>query len=435
MCSYYSPRYLLPPHDLIQLAVCAREWNNAAVVVLDAIAETLTEADTHARIAYECPDMIVAVVGIETYGEDMACLDRIKAAYPATVLAVFGYYPTFFAAETLRKSAVDLVLLCEPEMPLSNYLKAVARGEAFADIPGLAYRRDDGAVQVNPEQRLESLDDLPFPDYGLVDGARYEEAFLGGPCGAVLSSRGCPFACTYCTTTYGRRMVMKSPATVVAEMRHLKDAGIRFVRFLDDTFTFDKKRVLALCQALVEAQVPLPWSCLSRVDTLDAEMLAWMKRAGCKRVLIGIESYSQKVLAYLNKRVAPDTINKQLALIRDAGIEVIGFFLIGAPIESEEDFQETLRGALAAPLDFLAVNIMTPYAATPYFEQAADEIEFNLLPYHCAFKDPHIEAVARLRSHQLYRRFYLRPSVVIRKFHYVLRNPLRVIQLLWTFIR
>ena len=112
MCSYYSPRYLLPPHDLIQLAVCAREWNNAAVVVLDAIAETLTEADTHARIECECPDMIVAVVGIETFGDDMACLDRIKAAYPATVLAVFGYYPTFFAAETLRKSAVDLVLLC-----------------------------------------------------------------------------------------------------------------------------------------------------------------------------------------------------------------------------------------------------------------------------------------------------------------------------------
>ena len=435
MCSYYSPEYLLPPHDLMQLATYVREINQVEVAVLDAVAHRYSEAQVIERIARYGPDMIVALTGIRIFGDDMACLERVKAAFPDVPLAILGFYPTCFPEEVLRNSSVDMVLRREPELPLSQYLDALRQGRPVDAIAGLAGRRVDGSLFINKDQRVQSLNAIPFPDPDLVDIARYEEAFLGGPCGAILSARGCRFSCTYCTTTYGRTMVMKSPETVVAEMRYLVQKGARIIRFLDDTFTFDRQRVLDICRLLIEQEQHIPWTCLARVDTVDAEMLDWMRRAGCKRIMVGVESYSANVLNILNKGIDPSTINPQLALIRKAGIEALGFFMVGAPFETEADFQETVRGALASPLNFLIINTVDPYAGTPYFNQFADQIEFSLLPYKCEYKDPEVQRVGRERYRRLYRRFYLRPIIFWRQFFAFLRHPLRSIQLLIMFGR
>lgn len=159
-------------------------------------------------------------------------------------------------------------------------------------------------------------------------------------------------------------------------------SGARCIRFMDDTFTSNRGRVIEICKLLIEKNVNVVWSCLARTDTVDDELLAWMHRAGCRRILVGIESYSVSVLKRLNKRIHPSTINPQLQRIHDAGIQIVGHFLVGAPFETEEDFAETLRGALASPIDLIIVNILTPYAGTPYFDDVRELINFNLLPYN-----------------------------------------------------
>jgi len=434
MCSYYSPEYLLPPHDLLSLATCVREWNGMDVVVLDAIAQKCPETEVIEQIKRIDPLMVVALVGIRIFGDDMACLQRIKDQCTEMYLVVFGYYPTFFPTEILGHSCVDLVLRREPEQPFSRFLTAWQKDEPVDSIPGLAGRRPDGSLFNTPEERLTDLDTLPFPDPSLVEMSRYEEAFMGGPCAALLSIRGCPFACNYCTTTYGRAIAMKSPARVVEEMKYLHDKGVKIIRFLDDIFTVDKERVIAICRLLLKERLQISWTCLSRVDTVDAEMLDWMRRAGCKRIMVGIESYSPSVLNTLNKGIDPKTINSQLETIRRSGIEVLSFFMVGAPFETEEDFMDTVRGVLVAPLNFITVNILEPFAITPYFDQFSDQIEFSLFPFMCRYKNPEIYRIAEDRRRRLYRRFYLRPATLLRLCLTFLRNPRRSLKLLFTFL-
>lgn len=435
MCAYYSPLFLLPPHDLIQLATYIRERNGADVFVVDAIADHLSEEGTLTQIHELKPDVLVSIVGVESFGEDIACLDALKAQFPNIIFFIFGYYPSVFPEEILRGTTMDYILRFEPEEPLASYLGLHDATEDNLCIPGLAGRGQDGTVFINEAQRIADLDALPFPDYTLVNQNHYEEAFLGGPCGAILSARGCPFACSYCTTTYGRTLKMKSPEIVVGEMKHLIASGIRFIRFLDDTFTSSSSRVIEICRMLLDENLHISWSCLSRVDTLDEEMLNWMARAGCKRVLVGIESYSQNVLDFFGKGLDAKNINKQLGAVRKAGIESIGFFIVGAPVETEEDFLITLKEALHAPLDFITVNPMTPYAGTPFFEQVKHNLEFSLLPHKWVYKDPQTAITIEKRKRKLYIRFYLRPTMLWRHFARVMKNPLLGLRILWLLIR
>jgi len=435
MCMGYTPIFFFPPHELLQLATCAREWSQAEVRFLDAIAEKCEEATLHAFLAQENPDTVVSLIGIDSVASDLAIMDRIKAAFPQMTCIVFGFYPTVLSEEILGISRVDFILRGEPEVTLSKYLRTRNSGGDVDTIVGLAGRREDGMLFVNPHERIQDFDKLPFPDYTLLDVRKYEEGMVGGPCGAIFTARGCPFQCNYCTTTYGRKVVQKSPETVLAEAKGLVRAGVRVIRFLDDTFTISKPRVIAICKGMIDQGISVRWACLARVDTLDAEMLSWMKRAGCARILVGVESYSRRVLDYLNKGADPATFNAKLALIRKAGIESVGFILLGAPVETEEDFQETVRNVLASPLDLIGVNRLTPYAGTPLFEKARDDIVFSLVPYECRFKDESISRNAARRERLLYRRFYLRPVMFWRQLYRALRFPLGSMRLLFILLK
>ena len=436
MCTYASPLFLLPPNELLQLAACARAWNGAEVEVLDAIAEARNEPFVHARIRQCAPDVLVALVGVDSIADDMACLDRMKGAFPALPVVVFGYYPTTFPETILQNSRADFILRGEPEAVLSEFLSAVRTQRQPLDmIPALAGRRPDGTIFANAEKRIENLDRLPFPDYALIDIRNYAEALLGGPCGAILSARGCPYQCSYCTPTFGRRLVMRSPEGVVAEMQALIGAGARVIRFLDDTFTCNRKRVMDICRLILERNVRVRWTCLSRLDTFDRETLAWMKRAGCARILLGVESYSEKVLNYLKKGIDPKTVNPQIQLIREAGIESWGFLLLGAPVETEEEFEKTFRGIMDSSLDFISINILTPYQGTSFFEQVESGIDFSLIPYVCRFRDESVARSAAAHERRLFRAFYLRPATVWRRRGLVLRYPHRTLRLAFMMLR
>ncbi len=435
MCTYYSAAFKLAPYELLQLAVCARDWGGAEVHFLDAIAEECGEAGFHEFVAKHRIDIVVALIGVETVSADLACLDRLKSRFPHVTTVVFGYYPTEYSEEVLRKTTVDIILRNEPERSFADYLKARQDSAPLATLDGLASRDAHGAIFVNDYKRIMDLDALPLPDYGMCDVRRYEEWLLGGPCGTILSARGCPFSCTYCTSTYGKRLILKSPEAVVAEVKAMLEQGIRVVRFLDDTFTTDKKRVIAICQAMVKEGAVVPWSCLARIDTLDAAMLDWMKRAGCVRVAVGVESYAKNVLAYLGKQLDPTEFNGRLRLIREAGMECAGTFIVGAPVETEADFEATVRGVLESPLDLIGVNVLAPYGGTPFFERMREELEFNLIPYTCQFKDAALVERGRKRERQLYRRFYLRPQIVWRQLGAVLRFPRQSLRLLLMLFR
>ena len=435
MCSYYSPLFHFPPYDLLQLATCAREWNGAEVCFLDAIAEGCDEEGMHAFLARQRPDIVVALTGIESVSADLGCMDRIKQAFPNITAVVFGHFPTIFPELVLQKTSLDLILRNEPEESFSAYLAARSEGGDATAIPGIAGRDATGRIFVNPERRIADLDRLPFADYSLVNIRKYEEPWLGGPWGALVTARGCPFSCEFCIRTFGQTLVAKKPETVVAEMKSMLRAGIRVIRFVDDTFTLSKGRVIEICQGILRERLSVPWACLANVNTLDGEMLHWMKEAGCVRVLVGIESYSQKILSCLGKKIDPGKTNAALQLIHDAGMEAVGFVIVGAPEETEADFQETLKGVMRAPMDLMIASIFVPYAGTSSFDRFKNDVIFNLIPYEFRFKDESIGRNALKRERRLYWHFYLRPAVLLRHLPRIARFPYHFLRyflmLLW----
>ncbi|HOH28109.1 MAG TPA: radical SAM protein, partial [Candidatus Hydrogenedentes bacterium] len=173
----------------------------------------------------------------------------------------------------------------------------------------------------------------------------------------------------------------------------------------------------------------IEWSCLSRVDNLDVEMLSWMKKAGCVRVIVGVESYAPGVLEMFGKRIAPETINARLRLIREAGMESLGFIIVGGPFESEADFELTRRGVLASPLDLVIVDTLSIYGGSDLTQRFKQDVEFQLLPYISRWKNPEVERVALQREKTLYRQFYFRPRILLRQMYTIFRYPARSFRL------
>jgi len=419
----------------MQAAACIKSWNNAEVFFLDAIAENKDKDDCLDHIKIVEPDFVISITGIESIESDLKIIDYFKHCLVNVMFAVFGYYPTIFPREILSNSKVDLILRNEPEETLSLYLKAWEDKAGCAAVPGIAYRDVSSGIVVTAEpERIQDLDRLPYPDYGMIDKNKYSEMLVGGPLGVIQSSRGCPFGCTYCITSHGRQLVFKSADKVVDEMANLKNAGIKYIRFIDDTFNVDKKRVAKICTKIIEKNIGIKWTCLSRVDTLDKDVLDMMKKAGCVRVYVGIESYSQKTIDYFKKGYICEEINNKLKLINKAGLESVGFIMVGLPFEKKEEFLKTASGIMASDLDLLIVTKIVPYPGTPMFEKEEGRIDFSLFPYASDFKEKASEEEVIEIEKSIYRRFYFRPMQMFRLFRIFMRAPRQGMKLFISFL-
>lgn len=422
-CSYPSPSpdTLLPPFELLSLGGIAREWKQSEVVLLDAVAERADLSAVCRRSAELAPDLIVTLTGFECFDNDVAAITAVKSACPQSRVLVFGHYPTLFPAEFLEHVPADCVILGEPELTFSRLFDCFRDGRDPAGLPGIALRRPDGSIAAGPpSDRVTDLDSLPMPAYDLARSRLYAEPFFPRPYGTIESARGCPFACTFCVRAHGRKLVVKSPDRVLAEIRYwIRAFGIRSLKFVDDTFTVQPDRVIEICRRMVQERFDLRWSCLSRADVVEEDMLDWMRKAGCRRICFGIESGSRRLLDVYRKAVDPEAVLAGIARCRRLGIETVGFFIVGAPGESREDLEESIEFALRSGLDYVLPGELSPYPGTVLFEQLRDQIEFSLFPHRLRFKDPRLEATQRQWKKIFYRRFYFRTRYVlgrIRKF-------------------
>ena len=428
MCTYRSPCFCFPPHELLQVAACIKEGSGAQVVFLDAIAEKLREEDVARFLRKHQPEFLITLLGVESVAADLQCAMALRQSVPGMRVAVFGYYATQFPSDIMENSKVDALFRGDAEASCVPYLIAAVRGEPLETIPGLVGRDATGWF-LNEPAYIREYDSLPLPDYTMVNLRRYKEMLLGGPFAIVQTARGCPYACTYCTSPQDSRYVTRSPERVVDEIEGLVRLNVKVFRFLDDTFTANKKRVMTICREMLRRNLTIEWSCLSRVDNLDVEMLSWMKKAGCVRVIVGVESYVPGVLEMFGKRIAPETINARLRLIREAGMESLGFIIVGGPFESEADFELTRRGVLASPLDLVIVDTLSIYGGSDLTQRYKQEVEFQLLPYISRWKNPEVERVALQREKTLYRQFYFRPRILLHQLFTIFRYPGRSFRL------
>lgn len=425
MCSYNTPKMLFPPIELLYLAAIAREWHHLKVSLLDAIAEEASPAYVLEAIAASGAQMIVCLTGFEIFEEDIRAIREIKQQFPGHILVVFGHYPTHFPTETLQLTGADYILPGEPDINFSNLLDYYGGKISKEEIRGVYYLNEDGkAILHEGMGRIKKPDELPLPAHDLLRIGLYNEPFLPKPFGLIQSARGCPYTCNFCVRSYGTRLALRSPESIVKEIRLLVDLHkIRSFRFIDDTFTATSKRVIRFCKLLIESGMNVKWSCLSRADTLDEEMIAWMKKAGCVRVYIGVESGSPKILDTITKDIDLDQGLTNIRLLQKYGMETSAFFMVGYPGETEDDFRMSVEYAKKADFDYVIPFKFVAYPGTVFYDDHKDIVDFNLFPYVNQFRDKALNETGEERLKYFYKHYYFRPGYIGKAFKRLLSYP------------
>jgi len=436
----------MPPTGLGILAAVARREAGARVRLLDAAALRLDLDGVRERLRDVRPGLVGITATTLTVRAALAIARAAKEEHPGATVVLGGVHPTVAPDEVLAEPAVDLVVRGEGEHTLSDLLA----GRDRADIAGLSYRRDGNVIHNPDRQRLPDLDALPLPAYDLLPVRLYRPS-PGGyrrlPSLSLLAGRGCPGVCSFCCkAVHGDRVRYRSPGHILNEVRLLRrEYGVRDFVFYDDTLTADRDKVLELCRALGEVRGGVSWSCMSRVDCVDGELLRAMRRSGCHQVCYGVESADAQVRRRLRKAISLDRVRRAVDLSRRAGLNVRLSFMLGSPGETEDSLRRTVELALELDPTFVQFNITVPYPGTEMFAWAEREgclASRNWDDYDLSrpvMNLPTVDADTVLAWYREgYRRFYRRPVYILRRL-WGLRSPaelraaLRVVPRLWRF--
>jgi radical SAM superfamily enzyme YgiQ (UPF0313 family) len=318
-------------------------------------------------------------------------------------------------------------------------------------VKGIWFRDPGGSIVKNPREGLVAdLDVLLPPALDLYDMTRYyPPAHIQGKRVAhLLTSRGCPFQCTFCETklTFGRSFRYHSTERVLAEIESLMDQGYDSFQFYDDVFTANKKRVEELCRAIIARDWHIKWMCFTRTNTVSRDLLALMKRAGCYMITYGGESGNDDLLALLKKGLTVEQNLLGIKLTREAGIDTTTSFMLGLPGETREQTLRTIQFALDSGLDYAVFPITEPYPGTELWVDAERHGTFdasgryrnNLLSEHAAVWVPHGRTREELEdlAAMAMRRFYLRPRQLLRVLrNFALMPPMRAVRYAMAGIR
>ncbi len=307
--------------------------------------------------------------------------------------------------------------------------------KSLDNVLGVTYQTLDGKVRHTHERSaIADLDALPFPAYKYFKMERYTslqpaiDAIDKGKSFSMMTSRGCPYRCTFCSqSVMAEKWRARSPQNVVAEWGHLvEDWGAQEIGILDDSANIDRKRVRDLSELLIKGGLTkTPWIMINgiRANLADVELLGIMKKAGCKRVAFGVETGDEDILESIDKRVTHDQIRQAFKNAKKVGLETVGFFIIGLPGDTEETMEKTIR--FACELNPLVANfsMMTPYPGTKVWEQVhrnggrmlvKDWQDYVFFEGRARYEMGDTTAKAQEKKwKEAYRRFYLRPQRVL----------------------
>jgi radical SAM superfamily enzyme YgiQ (UPF0313 family) len=312
-----------------------------------------------------------------------------------------------------------------PENLVSDRLKS---------IKGLVWR-DGSEIVVNPDRPfIRHLDDLPLPRHDLLPLESYRAPLVPSPYAFVVTSRGCPGGCRFCIkhVSYGSSVRFRSPENILTEMELLAGRGVRSIHMYADIFTVSREQVVGLCELILERGLRMPWTCNSRVDFVDPEMLHLMAQAGCTWISWGIESGSEEVLRRARKGIKLEQVEQALRWAREAGIRNWGYFIIGLPGETEETIQETIRFSKRLPLDLVLFHIAAPYPGSPLFFEVVEQGWFRPgtrweqvdMDRSTVLDYPHLRAEELERwAQRAFRSWALRPGPALTYLRMLLSSP------------
>jgi len=318
------------------------------------------------------PDAIGISMTTFTFESCVELAKSIKNLDEDIVVFTGGPHPSLFPEEVMAYRCFDATVYGEGELTVREYLSSLVEKRSLSHVRGICYRDSLGHLHLNPPRNyIKNLDKLKFPARHLLPIREYpeykESHSLEAPVTTMSTSRGCPYRCIYCSSPriWGGSWRGMSGKRIVDEIEHIKEKySIRSIDFHEDNFTLSKKRVLDFCHEMLSRGLDITWQCESRVDNIDNELLESMKKAGCQVVWFGIESGSNETLNFYKKGTTVQHVKEAVKLTREAGIKLMGSFILGSPYESIDDMKRTVDFAFRLGLDGIWFNPLHAFPGT-----------------------------------------------------------------------
>lgn len=418
--SIKHPYHCSPPFSLKYLEAILRDNGFEDVCLYDAMPGRYRNEEVLAALRGRRPDFVVYTVNVTTLKEFREFNARLKQECPALTVAMGSIDPRFVPPE------LDIYLPGEAEAETAQLIQRIATGESDPDTEVARYAKYKQGPQ--PNFLVHNLDDLPFPrysreeikDYRFIYPVRMSRKLRWGH---ILSSRGCPYKCTFCSPvtreSYGAKARLRSAANVVDEIERLKEQGVNMISFDDDLLTITRRHISDLCDEMIRRDVRINWLAHSRIDNIDYELLSKMKEAGCVLLRFGVESGSARIVASLTKSFKKidwnDQAKKVFRYAKELDIATHALLIIGSPTETEAEIQETFQLVKEINPDIMQIHFFSPYPGSVSYEQLKAELSeeqvMNMFHYELprqTMGSLNSERLGQIRS-DLYRRIFLNP--------------------------
>jgi anaerobic magnesium-protoporphyrin IX monomethyl ester cyclase len=358
----------------------------------------------------------------------------IKKIKPQIKVMIGGPHCTLVPQKALEETQADICVQGDGENVITSIKKAIMGEVTFSEIPGIYYRENNKIREGAPLQLIQDLDSIPFPNRDPVKkytyGKEYNPKIKKGEFTSIITSRGCPFNCKFCSRnsismkTYRKR----SAKNVLEELKEIHKEGYKYVAFVDDSFLCNKKQAHEIFDEIIKEKLDMKFIIFGvRVDAAEEELFQKMKKAGVTHIYFGLESGNQDVLDFYNKKTTLDKIRYAVNLSHRIGFFNVGSFILGAPIETKEHFERTIKFAKSLPLDSVSFLPLKYVAGSELWEEAVKQRkipEGEYLAYADSKKKLGLFTQEEIVNYctKANRDYYLRPKFMLRLLIKSLKN-------------
>jgi len=419
----------LPPLGIMYLAAYLQKETNHEAKILDTQVEQLTYNQVREKIREINPDIVGITAMTFTILDVIKTIQIAKEVNPNIKIILGGPHVSIYPKETINIPGVDFLVLGEGEAVIKQLLENIDYPEKLRQIKGLVFHQGREIINTGQADFIQNLDALPFPARHLTPYQKYFSVVSSRkPVTTMFTSRGCPYKCSFCDRPHlGKIFRARSAKNVVDEMEACQKMGIKEIFIYDDTFGVDRQRVLDICSEIIKRNLNIVWDIRTRVNTVDEEILKALKKAGCQRTNYGVEAGTQRILDILRKGITLEQIEKAFKITKEAGLETIGYFMIGSPTETREDVIQTIRLMKKLNPDYVHITITTPFPSTDLYKMALRE---KIIPgdiWQEFAKNPQPGFIPPVWEKELnreelfdllkkaYQSFYLRPGFIFKK--------------------
>lgn len=421
---------IFPSLALAGLAAWVRQ-HGFPVQLIDLHVENIYPADAADRVREYDPQIVALTSKTLGWPAVIEIAQMVRQAAPKAIIVVGGPHMSIYARESLSWDCFDIAVVGDGEETFLDICERVEGGAGVSelqDIPGTACRTASGEVLQHPPRPVpKDINQYPMTAWDLIPVRDYHCLTLLKPFATMVTTRGCPWHCGYCSQVYSEKLRFRSVELVVDEMEHLERTyGVREIVFFDETFTIGKKRMKHFAEEVQRRGLKVKFNIRARVDTVDREVVRELKKAGLRSIHMGVEAGTDRVLKIMNKQITREQTEAAFRICREEGIDTRGYFMVGYYDATHDDVEDMIRFASGLGLDWASFSVATALPATDLYRIAQERgyVDGDFWKQYTIDGGgliPQLETetftAEQLRAYRTkaYMNFYLRPDLIRRK--------------------